>query len=66
MRNIMSWVTEGLITLGLALLAILGLLLFAVFVRPLILIAMAGLVGAFVLTVFSPAVRAWFEAPAHY
>lgn len=66
MRTIMTWITQGLITLGLTLLAIVGLLLLAVFVRPLMLIAMAAMVGAVVLSIFSPAVRAWFEAPAHY
>jgi hypothetical protein len=65
MRTIITWITEGLITLGLALLAIVGLLLFAVFVRPLILVAMGVMVGAVVLSIFSPTVRAWFEAPTH-
>jgi len=66
MRTAVTWITQALVTFGLTLLAIVGLLLFAVLVRPLIVVAMAVMVGAMVVAVFNPAVRAWFEAPAHY
>lgn len=66
MTQIIAWLKEGLLVLGLSLLVILGILLFVVLVRPLIIVGMVAMVIAFVVTLFSPRARAWLESPAHH
>jgi hypothetical protein len=64
MTPIVRWFKESLITLAISLLLIVGMLLVAVFVRPLLIVAFIAMFGVAVVSVFSPRVRAWLNSPA--
>jgi len=64
MRQVAKWLQEGLITLGLCLVLIVGAVLFAVLVRPLLIVTFVAMLGVAVVSLFSPRVRAWLQAPA--
>ena len=64
MTPLVRWLKESLITLGLSLLLIVGIILFAVLVRPLLIVTFIAMLGVAVLSIFSPRVRAWIESPS--
>lgn len=63
MTEILSWVKQGLITLGVTILLMVGLLLAVVLARPLMIVGLMAAFGAVLLSIFRPRVRVWLESP---
>ncbi len=63
MRKLANWLKEGLVFLGICLLLVLGLVLVAVLARFVMILAIVAMFGVFIVSLFRPKVRAWFETP---
>ncbi len=62
-KELLFWVREGLLLLAVGLLLIVGMLALALLIRPLMIIAVVAMFAVFLLSLFRPSVRAWFQTP---
>ncbi len=62
-KELLFWVREVLLVLAVGLLLIVGMLAFALLIRPLMIVAFIAMIGVFILSLFRPSVRAWLQTP---
>jgi hypothetical protein len=63
MTEILHWVRQAFIALGVTMLLLVGLLLAVLLARPLMIVGLAAAFAIVLASVFSPRVCAWLDAP---